>query len=311
MIRGLFLTTLVALIAGLTTNAPAQVTLKHKFPDGRASTTEATIKTSQTLTLGGNELLSGSEQTLTVTATNGQRAADGTLIVKNKIASLKTSVTLPGGAELEFDSTNPDADPPGTQFDFLLDTFAATAKSTWETVMNKDNRVVAVKGRDAAYADLPQNIRDAMKAQIDPEYLKTAANDEFAKLPSEPVSPGDSWERTNTLRLDSGQRLKFTNNYTYEGRVQQDGKNLEKIASKTTEVAYFVEGESPLKVLASDLKVAASEGVLMFDPAYGQVISQHSKVQIKGSLKLEVMGMEFPGQLDLTMENHITQKEVP
>ncbi len=311
MIRGFYLTTLVALLASFATSAPAQVTFKHKFPDGRKSTSETIIKTSQTLTLGGNELLSGSEQSLTVTAVNGQRAADGTLVVNNKIEGLKTTATLPGGVELEFDSAKPDAPRPGTQFDVLLDIFEATANSSWEAVMGQDNRVVAIKGRDAAYAELPQSLRDAMKAQIDPEYLKIAANDELAKLPSEPVSPGDSWERTNTIRLDSGQRIKFTNKYTYEGNVQQDGKNLEKITSQTTDVDYFVEGESPLKVIESDLKVAASEGVILFDPTYGQIVSQQNKVQVKGTLKLEVMGMEFPGQLDLTMENSVTMKEVP
>ena len=311
MTRCFCLTTLVALLASFATSAPAQVTLKYKFPDGRKSTSEVVIKTSQTLTLGGNELLSGAEQSLTVSAVNGQRAADGTLVVNNTVEALKTTVTLPGGTELEYDSTKPDAAPPGTQFDVLLDVFKATGKSTWETVMSQDNRVVAVKGRDAAYADLPQNIRDAMKAQIDPDYLRTAANDELAKLPSEPVSPGDSWERSNTLRLDAGQRFKLTNKYTYQGSVQQDGKNLEKIASQLTEVTYFVEGESPLKVLESDLKVAATEGLILFDPEYGQVVSQRSKSQITGALKLEVMGMEFPGQLDLTMENSATMKDVP
>jgi hypothetical protein len=308
MIRVFHLTTLVTLLVGFAATAPAQVTLKYKFPDGRKSTAEAKIKTSQTLTLADNELVSGSEQSLTITASNGQRTADGSLTVSNKIEALKAEVTLPGGTEIAFDSANPDADPPGTQFDFLLDVFKATAKSTWESVMNQGNRVVAIKGREAAFADLPESIRTAMKAQLDPEYLKAAANDELAKLPSDPVSPGDSWERTNTVRLDSGQRLTFTNKYTYEGNVQQDGKNLEKIASKTTAVDYSVEGESPLKVLASDLKVAASEGEILFDPAYGQIVSQHNKVQVKGSLKLEVMGMEFPGQLDLTMENSVTLK---
>ena len=311
MIRGLYLTTLIALLASVASNAPAQVTFKYKFPDGRKSTSEAKVTTAQTLTLAGMEIKSGAEQSLTVASTNGQRAADGMLTVTTKIEAIKASVTLPGGVDLEFDSAKPDAAPPGTQFDFLLDVFKATAKSTWDSVMNKDNRVVATTSRDAVYADLPENIRDAMKAQLDPEYLTTVANDELAKLPSEPVSPGDSWERTNAVRLDSGQRLTFTSKYTYEGSVQQDGKNLEKIASKTTEVSYSVEGESPLKVVESDLKVAESDGVILFDPAYGQIVSQRSKVQIKGSLKLEVMGMEFPGTLDLTMENSVTLKQLP
>lgn len=296
------------LVSIFATSAQAQVTLKHKFPDGRTSTVEAEVKTSQTLNLAGMELKSGSVQTVTVTTTNGQRADDGTLVVKNKIVALKAEVTLPGGTELAYDSAKPDADPPGTQFDFLLDVFKATAKSSWEAVMDQDNRVVAIKGRDAVYADLPETVREAMKAQVDPEYLKTVGNDELAKLPSKPVSPGDSWERTNTVKLDSGQKLTFTNEFTYKGGVEQDGKKLERIVSKTTKVEYTADAGSPLKVLESDLKVAASEGEILFDQALGQAVSQRSKMQITGTLKLEIAGMELPGNLDLTMENNTKLK---
>ena len=174
--------------------------------------------------------------------------------------------------------------------------------------MDQNDRVVAVKGRDEVFADLPETIRDAMKGQLDPEYLKTAANNELDTLPSEPVSPGDTWERTTTTRLDSGQRLTFTTKYTYDGGVEKDGKKLEKITAQVTKVGYSVEGPSPIKVLESDLKPAESAGELLFDPAYGQFVSQNSKTQITGSLKLEVMGMEFPGQLDLTIGNRSTVK---
>jgi len=303
MIRSFSLATLLVLALGFANHAPAQVTLKHNFPDGRTSTLEAVVKTAQTLNLAGKEIVTGSEQELTIAATNGQRAADGMLVVTNKITALKAELTLPGDTKLSFDSAKPDADPPGTQFDSLLDVFKATAKSTWEAVMNQENRVVTIKGRDAAYADLSETVRDAMKAQLDPEYLKTAANDELNKLPSQPVSPGDSWERTNTVRLDSGQRLTFTIKYTYEGSVQQGAKKLEKISSQVTKVDYTAEAGSPLKVVEADLKVAESTGELLFDPAYGQFASQQSKVQVKGTLKLEVAGMEFAGDLDLTMEN--------
>ncbi len=308
MIRSFYLTTLFALVLSFVTGASAQGTFKLKFPDGRKSTTVTQVKSEQTLTLVGMELISGSEQTITVTSTNGQRADDGKLLVKSTIDALKASVTLPGGTELEFDSADPDADPSGTQFDFVLDIFKATAKSTWATTMNQDNRVVAVEGRDNAFGDLPQNLQDAMKSQLDPEYLKTAANDELDKLPSKPVSPGDSWERTALMRLDSGQKLTFTTKYTYEGSIEQSGKTLEKIVSQTTKVDYSADADAPLKVVESDLKVAASEGQILFAAAYGQTVLQQSKVQVTGSLKLEINGMELPGELDLTIENKTTIK---
>ncbi|WP_339749358.1 DUF6263 family protein [uncultured Rubinisphaera sp.] len=288
-----------------------QVSLKHKFPNGRKSTSETTLKTSQILKLGDDELISGSEQTSTVIATNGHRAADGTLVVKYKMAAFKSTVRLPGDMKLDFDSENPDAPAPGTRFDVLLDVFKATAKSKWKCVVSQDNRVVAVKGLDKAYADLPQALRDATQAQMDTKYLKTAANDELDMLPSNPVSPGDSWERTITIRLDSGKRMKFTNKYTYEGSIQQDGRILDKIIIKATNVDYFIDGESNIKIIDSDLQIASSTGLLLFDSYYGQIVSLISKAQIKGALKLEFMGVEYPAQFDLTMETSSKMKEIP
>jgi len=308
MIRGFCWTASIVLILSISTSASAQVTLKMKYPEGRKATSEVTTKTKQTLSLAGMDLGSGSEQTITVTTVNGKRANDGTLEVKSKIEAVKAELSLPGGIELEFDSEDPDADPPGTQFDVILDIFKATAKSTWTVVMDKDNRVVEIKDRDAAFKDLPQALQDAMQAQLDPEYLKTAANDELDKLPSGPVSQGDSWERTNTVRLDSGQKLTFTNKYTYAGEIARDGKKYARIDTVTTEVDYSADATSPLKVLESDLKVAESKGAILFDMEDGQIVRSQSKVQLKGTLKLEVMGMELPGTLDLTMENSVKLK---
>ena len=53
----------------------------------------------------------------------------------------------------------------------------------------------------------------------------------------------------------------------------------------------------------SDLKVAKSEGLILFDVAAGQIELEQSMVQLKGSLKLGANGMEIPAVLDLTMES--------
>ena len=104
MMRGFYLTTLFALVLSFATNASAQVTFKYKFPDGRKSTSETRARTTQTLTLAGMDLESGSDQTITISSVIGQRGADGTINVKQKIEKVKAAITLPGGTELEFDS---------------------------------------------------------------------------------------------------------------------------------------------------------------------------------------------------------------
>ena len=119
----------LALLAGLVfhTAASAQVTLEHKFPDGATSTAVTNVKTDQTLTLAGTDILTKSEQTVTIVSTNGTRDADGQLTVMHKIEALKVDLSV-AGIELSFDSAKPDAEPPGTQLDFLIDMFKATTK---------------------------------------------------------------------------------------------------------------------------------------------------------------------------------------
>jgi hypothetical protein len=290
------------------TSATAQVTLKPKYPDGRTTTVVEQVKSSQSLkvTVLGMEVdqVTGGEQTLTVTVVNGKRADDGSLIVKAKIDAIKAAVMMPNGVELGFDSSDPDADPPGTQFDVILDVFKAMLKSTWTTTLNQDNRVVAITGRDAAFSELPTDLLNSLKAQLDPEYLKTVANDELNKLPSTPVKTGDSWERTNLVRFEAGQRFTFTTTYKYEGSIEKDGKKLEKIVFKVTGVEYDTDADSPLQVLESGLEVAMSKGLILFDVEVGQIVSQQSKIQLKGPLTLELNGTEIPGVLDLTIETN-------
>lgn len=306
MTRGFSFATCIALALCLAANASAQkIVLKHQFPDSKSTTTVTTTETTQTLTLAGMEINTGSNQTLTVISTNGVRGADGKLEVKSKIDEMKSSVSLPGGVELEFDSNDADADPPGTQFDFLLDIFKATANSTWTMVLDGENQVVAIEGREKAFDGLPENLKEAIKGQTDPLHLKQVANDEFGKLPDTPVAPNDTWTRTNTVRLDSGQKLTFTNDYTYTGTTNGRAK----ITSKTTKVEYSADADSPLKVTSSDLKVTESDGTTIFDVEKGYVVSTEQSMRIKGELKLEISGNELAGTLDLKMKSSSKIKE--
>jgi hypothetical protein len=303
MSRVLSFTSVIAVVLGIGATSSAQVKLEHKYPDGAKSTTVMQVKTKQVLTLAGMDIETGADQTFTITSVNGQRAADGTLQVVHKFDALTAKVSLPGGVELEFDSSKPNADPPGTQFDIVLDIYKVLAKSSWTATHDKSNRVISVEGRDKALESLDEALRAATKKQFEPEYLKQQANDELNKIPSKPVSKGDTWDLTTVVRLDSGQKLTFTTQYQYQGTAEHGGKQLDQIKSTTKEVTYSVDADAPLKVTKSDLKVTSSDGLILFDREAGQVIESRNTMQIKGDLTLEVLGNEYPGKLDLTLEH--------
>lgn len=304
------LTALTALaLFCLASSTQAQVKLEHKLAEGQKTKSTVEIKSGQTLSIAGMDVVTNSEQTMTISSVNGKRDAQGRLPVQQKIDALKAEIEV-AGQQLSFDSAKPDAPPPGTQIDVLLDIFKATAKSAWTVVYGEDNSVVAVEGRGKALEALPEELQAMTKKQYEPEYLVQQANDQLAQIPNKPVSKGDTWEVGTTVRIEAGQTLSFKTTYTYEGTVkgtaEQGGKLLHKISEKTTEVTYAMDADAPgpLKAKNSDLKIAASEGTTLFDNEAGQVVTSLSKVQITGTITFEVAGMELPAKLDLKLEQN-------
>lgn len=306
----LFSAWLVLVLFASSAAAQQPVVLRFKLPDGQKSTLSASVETKQTLTLAGNPLDTGSTQKRTVTSVNGTRAADGRLRVESKMEELKAELKLPMGLELTFDSAKPDAPPPGSPADFLLDLFKAESKATWTTVYGADNRVLAVEGREKILEGLPPALQVMARSQFDPAYLVKAANMELDKIPTTPIKKGDSWERTESVRLEAGQTMTFKNRYQYDGVMEKQGRPLHQISSKTSSVEYTMDADapSPLKLVASNLKVAESEGQILFDEQLGQIAEENSKVRITGDLTFDVMGMQLPAQLDLTLKQNSTRK---
>ncbi|MBC8353552.1 MAG: hypothetical protein H8E66_16255 [Planctomycetes bacterium] len=286
----------------------AQVKLEHKFPDGRKTTANSYVKVEQTLTIAGMEIPSSSEQNITTSEAIGKRQADGALAAEHKIESLQSTISV-AGMDLAFDSVNPNAPAPGTAIDALLDVFKAIVNSSWTVTYGQDNSVLSIKGRDEALQNLPAELRAATAKQFDPDYLTEQANQELQVLPNEPVKLGDTWEQEATVLFDSYQSMTFTTVYEYAGTVEKQGKSLDKITSKTTQVTYTMSADSPspLKIVDSDLKIADSSGEVLFDRASGMIVDSKDKKHVTGSLKCEINGTEIPGKLDLTFETTVNR----
>lgn len=282
--------------------AHAQVRLEHKITEGSKVKTTSSTKTHQILNIADMDIETRNSQTIVTVTTAGQRDEQDNIRVLTRIDSIKANLVLPGGVELEFDSTK-ETEPQGTQFDFVLDVLSATAKTKFTMLHGKDNKVTSVDIDRTEIDKLDDTAQAMLKGQMDPKYLAEAANQELGEIPSEEISAGDTWERTLTMRLEGGQSLTFKNAYKYEGTVEQQGKSLDKITVATKAVTYAMDNpDSPLKVTGSDLKVSSSAGTILFDRKLGRVAQQKSKVQIKGDITFDANGTELPAKLDLTFD---------
>ena len=286
----------------------AQVKLEYKFPEGRKLTYKSTAKTKQILTLQGTAIETENDQVVVTSRSAGKRRDDATLPVEEKIESLHLELSLPGGINVTFDSSNPDAKIENPALAFLGEALKLTSETTYTLVLDEQNKVKAVEGTEKLLekADkLSPQAKDVVHDRMQNDKVKMRFEQELRALPDVLARPGESWERTEVLDIGSGQTLIFKKKYEYVGTEKRGDQTLDKISSKVTEVEFKLDpaSNSPLKVVKSDLKPAASEGTMLFDREAGHVVSAKGKTQIKGDMMtFSFNGAELPGALDLTIE---------
>ncbi|HEY4261088.1 MAG TPA: hypothetical protein VGM98_13040 [Schlesneria sp.] len=279
--------------------ALAQVRPELKYPPNTKSVSETSVKTSQTLTLAGMDLETKSTTFSLTSKSIGQRAADGTLPIEEKVQVLQTELDLPGGNKIQFDSANPDKKADNPLFEPLMERLRVTFKTPVTVILDDVNKIKEVKFPDGSV----ESLDESNKSLFNSAKRKTAAEQARGYLPDELVKIGDSWERNLDLDLGGGQTFAFRIKYTYAGTVEQDGGTFDKITAKVVDISYTIDAaNSPVQVTKSTLKVEESNEVILFDRNLGAVQQKTAKTRIAGPITLVVNGTELEGKVDLTLE---------
>lgn len=305
---GLTLVVVGCLALGWAPAARAQVKLEYKFPEGSKLTYKTTTKLHQTLTINGMEVPTDVDQTIVASQTVGQRRSDASVPVTSKVESLRAELGLPGGLNVAFDSSNPNAKIEPEPLAFLGEVFKLASEISYTLVLDAQNKVKALEGTEKLLekADkLSPQGRDAIRSQIETDKLKRQFEQSHRILPDVLARTGEPWERDETMDIGGGQTLSFHKKYEYAGTEKKGGKTLDKITSKALEVKYRMDPDAPnpLKVTKSDLKIESSAGTILFDREAGCVVEASGKTRIKGTMNFSVNGQDLPGELDLTIEN--------
>jgi hypothetical protein len=307
-VGGLALVAVGCLALGWAPAARAQVKLEYKFPEGNKLTYKTTTKMHQSLTINGMEIPTDLDQTLVASQTVGKRRGDASLPVTSKVESVRTELTLPGGINIAFDSSNPNAKIEPEPVAFLGEVFKLASEISYTLVLDAQNKVKAIEGTEKLLekADkLSPQGRDAIRSQLEADKLKRQFEQSHRNLPDVLARPGEPWERDEIVDIGGGQTLSFHKKYEYVGTEKRGDKTLDKITSKALEVKYSMDPDAPnpLKVTKSDLKIESSSGTILFDREAGCVVESTEKSQIKGSMSFSINGQDLPGELDLTIEN--------
>ncbi len=287
--------------------ARAQVKLEYKYPEGKTLKYKISTKLKQVLTLNGTEIPTDIDQSIVASQAIGKRAADSSLPIHEKIESLKMELSLIGGNQVTFDSTEgkPRIDNP--DLEFLGDVFKLASEAAYTIVLDGQNKVKAIEGAEKLQEKaekLDPKVRDAIRSSMSAEKLKRQFEQSHSNLPDVLARPGEPWERTEDMQGGSGNDLVFKRKYEYVGTEKKGDRTLDRIKVTTIDAKLKedVDSQAPAKITRSDLKVESSEGSILFDREAGRIVEERNKVHLKGTLTLSAGGQEIAGEMDVQME---------
>jgi Family of unknown function (DUF6263) len=288
--------------------AHAQVKLQYKFPESKTLKYKTNAKITHILSLAGQEFETRNDETMVRSRAVGTKRADGGLPVEEKIESVRIELAIPGGTNVTYDTSDPNAKIDNPDLAFLSEAFKLVAETAFTVVLDGGNKVKAVEGSEKLLekADkLSPQARDVIRSHLETDKLKMNFEQELGNVPDIVTRPGESWERNEISDIGSGQTLHFQKKYEYVGTEKKGDKTFDKIRGTATKVELKQDPavNAQFKVLKGDMKVESSEETILFDRELGRVQSSHSKVRVKGDkLTLSINGMELEGGLDLTIE---------
>ena len=146
----------VALVLG-SAIASAQVKLESKYPEESKSVVHRDTSSKQTLTLAGMDIDTKSSTFIVATTSIGKRAADGTLKIEEKIDTMQSEVSTPGGL-IQFDSANPDKKADNTLLEPVLEIFRSVFRNPVTVELDAKNKITAVKLPDGEF-DVERQLR--------------------------------------------------------------------------------------------------------------------------------------------------------
>jgi hypothetical protein len=291
--------------------APAQVKLGYKFPEGKTLRYRTTWNSSQTDNLGGQEIQSSERETIVWTQSTGKRRGDGMLPVEVKVESLRATLRLQGGIDLSFDSSKPGGKIDEPDYAPQGDLYKLASQVAYTVVLDGQNKVKAIEGAEklqekAKAAKLDAIAHEQVRGLIEAGPLKDRFEQEHRNLPDGPARPGESWERTEAVDY-GGPTLSVRKKYEYTGTEKRGDKALDKITFKVLEVKCPPDdpkSPSPLKVTKSDLKVESSEGTILFDHEAGCLVESRERTRIKGNMTFSGEGTDTATPVDFTLQSN-------
>lgn len=287
-----------------------EITYQPELAAGSTIRDVADMSLKQSLVLGGMNIDTAAENHSATISTVGEKSADGKTTLQTKFEYFIVGIDTPIG-KFDFDSGNKsEENKVQGPLAPLNDLFRATADAEWVATLNAKPEVEAIEFVGTPFANIDPNLGN----EVTPQRFMDEYNNQLRRYPDGPVAVGDKWQREEVSPIGSGQTLTFTKEFTYEGTEENSGATFDKISIKSLTVQYAIGSGSqlPLKLEGSNLKIASSEGVLLYDRQKKMVTSASEKLQVTGTLDFTISvdgkTQKLPGELDLTIDGKTTSE---
>jgi hypothetical protein len=235
-----------------------------------------------------------STQETTVTTSINNKPQQAFLNMKMRLAWVVDDVTDEGVAtmtqsfeRLELKTTAPQAEPivydsasavkPTGAAREIAAGLAPLIGAKFMVKMNARGEVLEVKlSPEAAKALTALPEQSQLKAILSPEGLTNLLKLGGDMLPEKAVSPGDEWPLAATQETPYGQ-LTQTGSFTYEGPVERQGRELQKIVLKSS-ATLAPQAGAELKLQVEE---QTKSGEILFDTAAGRLVEATTRLLSK------------------------------
>lgn len=280
-------------------------TLSWKFQEGKPFFQEMTTETKQTMKVMGSDITQTQKQTFFFGWTPEKKDGDN-WILKQKIEGVRMQIDI-GGQPISYDSTKE-----GQTASALGDFFKALVGSEFKVTVNKEFKVIKIEGREDFVKKLssanPQ-METLLKQILNDDALKEMADPTFSAVPPGSKKVGESWEKPSKLDMGPIGRYENTYKYTYSGKDKEKTK-LDSIKVDTT-LKYLPPGDAvgggglPFKIKSASLSSKNAGGTILFDNEKGRVESSSMRVELEGSLSIEIGGQTTEVKLSQTQSTTV------
>jgi len=273
---------------------------------------EMETTTTQTMKVQGMEVIQKQSQTFIVqwTPVKGGKTDKGQK-VEYKIVGVKMDIQI-GGNNIAFNSMAKEQPPQNPLTDFFKTLVGSSFTLTIATDKDGGTQVTDVEGLDEFVKRLSQandQLKPLLQKILDKEAIKQMANPTFAAYPkSDEEFKKGQWESKTTLNM--GPIGTYDTKYVY--KVDPKDKNkINVTADMTYSPPKAGDGASatlPFIIKSGDLKADNATGTITLDPKTGNIANSDMKMDVKGTLNIEIAGMQTSVELNQTQTSKLITK---